>query len=165
MKAFLREKFPDVDDDIDKLKSNIELIEIKSYVKSNKIPKFILKLYALVYNSLIDLPRLKFNYETITTNNFFGNVHKYIKAKIRLHHSHITVEIFGYSHDFCNWKAKERKNEIPLIAHNLFRFDMFHFIKGYRASTWGSKDLNFDGNNLTNINFGNIGNEIKFIDT
>ena len=42
---------------------------------------------------------------------------------------------------------------------------MFCFIKGYRASAWGSKDLNFGGNNLTNINFGNIGNEIKFIDT
>ena len=39
---------------------------------------------------------------------------------------------------------------------------MFYFIKGYRASAWGSKDLNFGGNNLTNINFGN---EIKFIDT
>ena len=155
----------DVDDDIDKLKSNIELIEIKNYVKSNKIPKFNLKLYALVYNSLIEFPRSKFNYETITTNNFFGNVHKYIKVKIDLHHSHITGEIFGYSHDFCNWKVEESKNEILLIAQNLFGFDMFYFIKGYRASAWGSKDLNFGGNNLTNINSGNIGNEIKFIDT
>ena len=74
-------------------------------------------------------------------------------------------EIFGYLHDFCNWKVKENKNEIPLIAHNLFGFDMFYFIKGYRASAWGSKDLNFGGNNLTNINLGNIGNGIKFIDT
>ena len=155
----------DVDDDIDKLKSNIELIEIKNYVKSNKIPKFNLKLYALVYDSLIGFPRSKFNYETITTNNFFGNVHKYIKVKIDLHHSHITGEIFGYSHDFCNWKVEESKNEILLIAQNLFGFDMFYFIKGYRASAWGSKDLNFGGNNLTNINSGNIGNEIKFIDT
>ena len=155
----------DVDDDIDKLKSNIELIEIKNYVKSNKIPKFNLKLYALVYNSLIEFPRSKFNYETITTNNFFGNVHKYIKVKIDLHHSHITGEIFEYSHDFCNWKVEESKNEILLIAQNLFGFNMFYFIKGYRASAWGSKDLNFGGNNLTNINSGNIGNEIKFIDT
>ena len=161
----MREKFPDVDDDIDKLKSNTELIEIKNYVKSNKIAKFNLKLYALVYNSLIEFPRSKFNYETITTNNFFGNVHKYIKVKIDLHHSHITGEIFGYSHDFCNWKVEESKNEILLIAQNLFGFDMFYFIKGYRASAWGSKDLNFGGNNLTNINSGNIGNEIKFINT
>ena len=42
---------------------------------------------------------------------------------------------------------------------------MFYFIKGYRASAWDSKDLNFGGNNLININFGNIGNETKFKDT
>ena len=42
---------------------------------------------------------------------------------------------------------------------------MFYFIKGYRASAWGSKDLKFGGNNLTNINFSNVGGEVKFIDT
>ena len=167
LKEFLEEKFPEIDD-IDKPKLNIELVEIKNNIKStgaNKIPRFNLKLYAFVYNSLIDFPKSKFNYEIITTNKFFGKVHRCIKVKIHLHHSHITGEIFGYSHDFCNWKVKETKSEIPLIAHNLFGFDMFYFIKGCRASAWGSKDLNFGRNNLTNINFGNIGNEIKFIDT
>ena len=67
-------------------------MEIKNHVRS-KITTFNLKLYVLVYNSLIDFPRSKFNYETITTNNFFANVHKYIKVKIQLHHSHITGEI------------------------------------------------------------------------
>ena len=79
LKEFLGEKFPEIDD-IDKLKSNIELVEIKNYIKSgsaNKIPRFNLKLYAFAYNSLIDFPKSKFNYETITTNNFFGNVHRY----------------------------------------------------------------------------------------
>ena len=41
LKEFLREKFPDVNDDIDKLKSNIKLIEIKNYVKSNKFRNLI----------------------------------------------------------------------------------------------------------------------------
>ena len=77
----------------------------------------------------------------------------------------ITREIFGYSHDICNSKVKECKLEIPLIARNLFGFDMFYFFKGYRASAWSSKDLNFGGNNLTNINFGNTGSEIKFVST
>ena len=95
-----------------------------------------MKLYAFVYNSLIDFPKSKFNYETITTNKFLGNVHRYIKVKIHLHHSHITGEIFGYSHDFCNWKVKETKNEIPLVAHNQFGFHMFYFIKGCRTSAY-----------------------------
>ena len=59
-----------------------------------------------------------------------------IKVKIYLHHSHITGEIFAYSHDFCNWKVKETKNEIPLVAHNQFGFHMFYFIKGYRTSAY-----------------------------
>ena len=55
-------------------------MEIKNHVRS-KITTFNLKLYVLVYNSLIDFPRSKFNYETIRTNNFFANVQKYIKVK------------------------------------------------------------------------------------
>ena len=42
---------------------------------------------------------------------------------------------------------------------------MFYFIKDYGTSVWCSKDVNFGGNNLTNINFGNIGNGIKFVGT
>ena len=60
-----------------------------------------------------------------------------------------------------------RKNnpEIPLIAHTLFGFDLYYFIKGYIASAWCSKSLNSGGTNLTKINFGNIVGEIKLIDT
>ena len=42
---------------------------------------------------------------------------------------------------------------------------MFYFIKGCKASPWGSEDLNFGGNNLVNTKFANIGGEVKFIDT
>lgn len=52
-----------------------------------------------------------------------------------------------------------------MIAHNLFGFDMFFFIKGYKATAWGTKDLNIGGTKLTHINYGNIGVEVKFTDT
>ena len=42
---------------------------------------------------------------------------------------------------------------------------MFFFTKGYSATAWGTRDLNFGGTNLTHINYGNIAGEIKFIDT
>ena len=131
LKEFLNEKFPEIDN-INKLKSNIEAVEIKNLIKStgaNKIPRFNLKLYGFIYDSLIDFLKSKFNYETITTDNFFRNVHRLIKVKIHLHHSHVTGEIFGYSHDFCNWKVGKIKNEIPLFAHNLFRFNIFILLK------------------------------------
>ena len=85
--------------------------------------------------------------------------------KVHLYHSYITGKIIGYSHDFCNTRVVEKTSpDIPVIAHNLFGFDLYYFIKGYIASAWCSKSLNIAGNNLTQINFSNIAGEIKFID-
>ena len=114
---------------------------------------------------MIDFPESNFMYDTITTNNFFRNVHRLIKVKLHLHHSHITGKTLGYAYDFCNWNVRENKSEIAITAHNLFGFDMFFFVKGYHVTAWGTKYLNFGGTNLTHIIYGNIAGEIKFIDT
>ena len=73
--------------------------------------------------------------------HFFVNAHHLIKMKVHLHHSHITGKIIGYVHDFCNARVKENNMEIPVIAHNLFGFDLYYFIKGYIASAWCLKEL------------------------
>ena len=114
---------------------------------------------------MIDFPSSSFMHNTIRSNNFFTNVHHLIKVKVNIDHSHITGKILGYGHEFCNWNVCKNKSEITLIAHNLFGFDMFFFIKGYCATTLGTKGLNVGGTNLTHINYGNIAGEIKFIDT
>ena len=62
---------------------------------------------------------------------FFRKVHRLIRVKVRLDHSHTTGKILGYAHDFCNWSVHGNKIEIPMIMHNLFGFDMFFFRKGY----------------------------------
>ena len=73
-------------------------------------------------------------YDTIITNKFFITVHRLISGKVHLHHSHITGEIIGYAHDFCNLMLMERDAfEISFIAHNFFGFDLFYFIKAYTA--------------------------------
>ena len=74
-----------------------------------------------------------------------------------LHHSHITGEIVGYAHSFCNRKVRENKDYIGVIAHNLFGFDFFFFLKGIRLSVWKTTNLAIGGSNLTNINYANIG--------
>ena len=112
---------------------------------------------------MIDFPQSNFMYDTITANNFFRNVHRLIKVEIHLRRCHIRGKVLAYAHDFCNWNVRQNKLEIAMVAHNLFGFDMFFFIKGYCA--WGTKDLNFSGTNLTHINYGKIAGEIKFIDT
>ena len=99
----------------------------------------------------------KFYHLVITTNNFFAHVNELIK--VQLHHSHVTGQIYGYAHDFCNTIVQEKnKAEIPFIAHNFFGFDLFYFMKTYIATAWCSEELNVGGTNLTHASYGNISN-------
>ena len=79
-------------DEIIEIKNTIAQAEIKNAVSTSfgKVLKFNLKIYAYVYDNLINFPRSDIDYEIITTNKFFINVHQLIKVKFHLHHSHIT---------------------------------------------------------------------------
>ena len=145
------------------IKQDIETVEIKGYVNS-KIPKFNLQLYAFVYDKVMKFPFSKFECETVTTTNLFISVHRIINAKIHLHHSHVTGQVKGYAHDFCNWTVRENKDVVPCIAHNFFKFDMFFLLKGIRLSVWRTDDINIGGNNMVDINYAQIDN-FKFVDS
>ena len=112
----------------------------------------------------MSFPMTNFECETVTTNNFFENVHKILNVKIHLHHSHVTGEIISYTHDFCNWIVRENKDMVACMAHNFFKFDFYFILKHMRLSAWRTKDVNIGGKNLTDINFASIDN-FKFIDT
>ena len=119
-------------------------------------------MYAFFYDCLIDFPTCKFNeLKTITTKGMFEKFCRVINSKVHLHHSHVTGEIIGHTHDFCNWKVRENKNEVPLIGHNFLGFDIFYMVKGYISCCWGTKDFSKGGTNLTNVNYANIPNQIK----
>ena len=150
------------------IKNTINQTEIKniSFMTRGNVPKFNLKVYAYVYDQLFIFPRSDINYDIITTKKFFLHVHRLIRGKFHLHHSHTTGIIISYSHDFCNTThMKKCTTEILLIAHNFFGFDLFYFLRTYIASAWCSKELNIGGTNLTHPNFGNISSEIKLIDS
>ena len=141
MSEFIEENY--ADDSIDELKNRIMQTEIQNTLKSSygKVPKFNLKIYAFVYNLLVHFPVTDIRYEIFTTDSFFINVHRLIKMKVHLHRSHITGKILGYTHGFCNLRVKENIFQISVIAHNLFGFDLYYFIKGYVTSAWCSKEL------------------------
>ena len=159
---FLNEYCKDCIDFIE-LKEKVSDAEVKSKQKS-KIPKFTLKLYAFFYQKIMCFPSTNFECETVTTNNLFESVHKLVNVKIHLHHSHVTGEIIGYVHDFCNWVVRENNEVISCIAHNFFKFDFFFLLKNIRLSVWRTKDVNIGVKNLTDINYVSIDN-FKFIDT
>ena len=123
-----------------------------------------MQIYAFFYKEIMKFPNTFFESEAFTTNELFDFVHKLINVKIHLHHSHITGEIKGYSHDFCNWIVRENRDVVSCIAHNFFKFDFYFFLKNIRLSVWRTKDINVGGKNLTDINFASIDN-FKFIDT
>ena len=167
VKEFLENKFDDEAHDIAFIKNEIMLTDVKNAIKEcgNSIPKIRLKIYAFLYNELIQFP-LGIDYDSITSKNFFQHVHNQITHKVHLHHSHITGQIIGYSHCFCNKRIVElEKPEIPCIAHNLFGFDFWFFMKGFSTTSWCSAQLTAGGTNLTNLNFGNLKSELKFIDS
>ena len=150
---------------LDELRKHIEEVEIKNLVKV-KIPKFNLQLYPFVYDNLIQFPVSDLPFDTVTTNNFFRNVHRLLKVKVDPHVSQVMGKMFGYVHDFCNWQIRENKTKISVFTHKFFSFDAFYFFKGFQATTWETKDVSIGGSNLTHINYANInGGELKCIDT
>ena len=41
----------------------------------------------------------------------------------------------------------------------------FFLVKGIRLSVWKSRDLSTGGSNVTNVNYVNIGDQVKFVQT
>ena len=96
------------------------------------------------------MQKVTFNMKPLLQKKISIHVYRLIKMKVHLHHWHIKGKIIGCSHDFCNTTVVEKTSpDIPVIAHNLFGFDLYYFIKGYIVSAWCSKSLNIAGNNLT----------------
>ena len=86
------------------------------------------------------------------------NVKGILCNKTHTHHSHITGEVIGYSHSFSNFRVRGNKEKISVVAHSVFRFDLFFFLKGIRAGSWRARDISIGGKSPTDINFAHIGN-------
>ena len=100
IEEFMDEEFPD--EKIQEIKNTINKTEIKNALSQShgEVYKFNLKVYAFVYDKIIFLLLSDIEYDTVPTDKFFIHVHRLIKGKIHLHHSHMAGEILGYSHDF-----------------------------------------------------------------
>ena len=143
LENFLKETYPIYEHDLEGLASEIKSVEIKN--NSSKLSKFTIKMYAFFYDCLMNFPACKFDeLKTITTKGMFEKFYRVINSKVHLHHSDVTGEIIGHSHDFCNWKVRENKNEVPLIGHNFLGFDIFYMVKGCRSCCWGTKDFQWE---------------------
>ena len=84
-----------------------------------------MKVYVYVYNELLFFPLSDIDYETIKTKKLFLHTHQLIKGKAHLHHSHITGEIIGYSHHFCNTRVTVKNDATFLLLHITFLVSIY----------------------------------------
>ena len=72
-----------------------------------------------------------------------------------IHHSHITQEIYGYIHNFCNKMVRDLMDKtgqyFSCVSHNVFRFDMTFFTKIIWLSLWKTQDVSLLGSGLTTL--------------
>ena len=61
--------------------------------------------------------------------NFTDDLKGIMKNRTHILFFHISGEIIGYAHSYCNYKVRGSKTKISVVAHDLFRFDFF-LLKG-----------------------------------
>ena len=152
-------------DSFEKIILEIENTEIRNMKWENRKDLKLKKIIDFVYLSLMDFPNNKFEIKAVPTKEFFPNVRDLICGGYVIHHSHMSGQMIGYTHDFCNKKIRQNQTLIPVFAHNLFSFDFIFVVKGIRLCVRRTNQFNIGETNLTNVQYANIGNQVKFIDT
>ena len=102
--------------------------------------------------------------KTLVTKDFFSYVFIIMYSEPVIYHSIITGKIAGFAHNLCNKKIRKHLTLIPIFVHNSFSSEMFFVVKGVQLCAWRTKSLNIGCANLTNVQYGNIRNQMKFIE-
>lgn len=140
--------------------------DVDSVAVARKFGKyeFLDKTISFIYSTLIKFVETDQVKGMPMSKIFVDNSKGIMRDKTHIHHSLVSGKIIGYAHSYCNYRVRENKPKLSIIAHNLFRFDFFFLLKGLRAGVWKTRDITIGGTNPTNINFTIIGNQVIFID-
>ena len=140
--------------------------DVDSVAVARKFGKyeFLDKTISFIYSTLIKFVETDQVKGMPMSKIFSDNSKGIMRNKTHIHHSLVSGKIIGYAHSYCNYKVRENKPKLSIIAHNLFRFDFFFLLKGLRAAVWKTRDITIRGTNPTNISFTIIGNQVIFID-
>ena len=93
----------------------IENTEVKNTGWENKCNVKLIKIIAFVYFQVLDFKPNRFEIKTFVTKKIFTSVKNLLFGSYVIHHSHVTGEIIGYVHWFCNLKITENQNAIPAM--------------------------------------------------
>ena len=133
IRDFLLEDLGNNYETFSELRSDIEKIVVPKLSRFSKNYNFSDKIIAFLYSNLIRFCKTSKVKGIPLSKKFIGNVSGILQNTQCVHYSHVTGNIFGYAHTFCNEKIRENYFRIPVVEHNLFRFDFFLLLKGLRA--------------------------------
>ena len=135
IRNFLLEDLGNNYETFEELGKDIEHIQVPKRPFSSKKTLFSEKVITFLYLSMINFCRTDKVKGIPLSKMFIENLESIMKNTHCIHHSHGTEQIKGYAHSFCNEKFRENYFWIPVIVHNLFRFDFFSFKrpKGWRV--------------------------------
>ena len=125
------------------LREEINHISIPKKKFTSKKTLFSEKLIAFLYSSMVNFCKTNKVKGIPLSQKFIENVIAMMENTHCIHHSHITGEIKGYVHSFCNEKARENYFKMPVVAHNLFRFDFFFFTERFKVWRLANKRYNY----------------------
>lgn len=138
----------------------IEKAEVKNTGWENRRDVKLVKIIAFVYFQIMYFTPNRLEIKTFVTKNFITHVRNLLFDSYVIHHLHVTGEIIGYAHCFCNLKIRDNQNAISVIGHNMFSFDFFFVVKGIRLCAWQTKQLNIERSNLKIVQYAIIGTQI-----
>ena len=145
-----------------------QIKEFKIYRKKNATSRQ--RAFALMYSHYIDFPTRIYNEKKYALPSFFSDIgNVFFDSHKVIHHSHVTREIYGYVHNFCNKRVREVTYKsgqyFSCIFHNGFRFDMTFLTKRLWLSLWQTQDVSSLGSGLISLKSYSLGRHFKFIDS
>ena len=122
------------------LREKIDHISIPKKRFTSEKTLFSEKLLVFLYSSMVNFCRTNKVKRIPLSQKFIENIKAIMEYTHCIHLSHVTGEIKGYVHSFCNENVRENYFKIPVVVHKLFGFDFFLLLKGLRSGVWRTRD-------------------------
>ena len=146
------------------IKENVDKISLPKKPFSKKQNNFTEKAISSLYSNMIRFCATNKVTGIPISKKFLWNLTAILSDTKCVHHSHITGNIYGYAHIFCNEKVREIILRYQLLLATCSNSTFFP-VKRLKASVWKTKGIIIGGKNPRDINFAYISNQVQFIDT
>lgn len=147
-------------EDFEEIFKEILKVNIKNNCRKYPV-RIIRQIMAFLYMKIMKFLSTQFFILNILKNIFFESVNNIMCGKDHRHHSDITGKIYGDVHSFWNLKVREDKEFFPFLCTACLFSTLF--LCQILCVQWAN-DLSIGGNNLTNLDYVKICEQVKFMD-